>query len=455
MVSTTGFIAAIELGSSKITGIAGKKNSDGSMEILAYAREEVSTSVRKGVVYNLNKTAQSLTSVINKLEAGLNNSISKVYVGISGQSLHSVRNVVYRDLDEDTVISEELIDSISDENRQMQFTDMDILDVIPQEYKIGNNLQVDPVGVAGNRIEGRFLNIVARSSMKKNLDHSFEQAKIEIAEQFITPVKTAEVVLSESEMRSGCALVDFGADTTTVSVYKNNILRYLTVLPVGSKNITLDLMSLQVEEDEAERIKLKYGSAIIEEKEEEAEPEKYVTENRGQSIEISLIQDIVEARVEEIIANVWNQIQLSGYDDKLMSGIVITGGGAKLQNIDEAIRRKTQLFKVRTATTIQQETHEYDELVKNGTHNALLGLLFAGKEDSGAVKPQASVAGDTPTGLFDDDEALKQQEDEARLKKIEEEKKKKKEASRRNPWTAVKGKFEQFSKDIFTDEDMK
>ena len=108
-MATTEFIAAIELGSSKITGVAGRKNSDGSMQILAYAQEDSSTFIRKGVIFNLDKTAQSLTSIINRLEGELKNSIAKVYVGIGGQSLRTVRNVVSRDLEEEAIISEELV----------------------------------------------------------------------------------------------------------------------------------------------------------------------------------------------------------------------------------------------------------------------------------------------------------------------------------------------------------
>ena len=115
-MATTEFIAAIELGSSKITGVAGKKNSDGSMQVLAYAQEDSSTFIRKGVIFNLDKTAQSLTSIINRLEGELKNSIAKVYVGIGGQSLRTVRNVVSRDLEEEAIISEELVSAIGDEN---------------------------------------------------------------------------------------------------------------------------------------------------------------------------------------------------------------------------------------------------------------------------------------------------------------------------------------------------
>ena len=260
-MATTEFIAAIELGSSKVTGIAGRKNSDGSMQVLAYAKEDSSSFIRKGVIYNLNKTAQSLTSIINRLEGDLKESIAKVYVGISGQSLRTVRNVVSRDLKEETLISQELVDAICDENLEIPLIDMDILDVAPQEFKIDNFLPDTPVGVLGNHIEGRFLNIVARASIKNNLERCFEQAKIKIADLLIAPLVTANAVLSESERRSGCALVDFGADTTTISVYKGNILRFMTVLPLGGNCITRDITSLRIEEEEAEALKITYADA--------------------------------------------------------------------------------------------------------------------------------------------------------------------------------------------------
>ena len=158
-MATTDFIAAIELSSSKISGIAGKKSSDGSIQVLAYAREDASPFIHKGAIYNIDKAAQALTSIINKLEGQLNNSIAKVYVGIGGQSLRTVRNAVSRTLEEESIISQELVDEICDENRDVPLVDMSVLDVAPQEYKIDNTLHVEPVGVAGRYITGQFLNI--------------------------------------------------------------------------------------------------------------------------------------------------------------------------------------------------------------------------------------------------------------------------------------------------------
>lgn len=477
-MATTEFIAAIELGSSKVTGIAGRKNSDGSMQVLAYAKEDSSSFIRKGIIYNLDKTAQSLTSIINKLEGDLKNSIAKVYVGIGGQSLRTVRNVVSRDLNEETIISQELVDAICDENLEIPLVDMDILDVAPQEYKIGNNLQADPVGVAGSHIEGRFLNIVARASIKKNLERCFEQAKIEIADLLISPLVTANAVLSESERRSGCALIDFGADTTTISVYKNNILRFLTVLPLGGNSITRDITSMQMEEEEAERLKITFGNVMYEEEESE-EAATCQLEDGSRTVELQALNNIIEARAEEIITNVWNQIQLSGYNDKLLSGIIITGGAANLKNLDTMLRKRSKIEKIRTARSIRNTIQTDSDLIKkDGTQNTLFGLLFEGKENCCLVETRPVTHSQPvitePVNMFEEDEALKEQEAaarEAKKKKDEEDKRRRdedrrrKEEEKRKKEEARKKKkegpswfektFNKISNEIFSDDDMK
>lgn len=477
-MATTDFIAAIELGSSKIAGIAGKKNSDGSIQVLAYAREDSSSFIRKGVIYNLDKTAQSLTSIINKLEGTLNNSIAKIYVGIGGQSLRTVRNVVSRDLEQEDIISQELVDSICDENLEIPLIDMDVLDVAPQEYKIGNNLQVDPVGVAGNHIEGRFLNIVARASLKKNLERCFEQAKIEIADLLISPLVTADAVLTESEKRSGCALIDFGAETSTISIYKNNILRFLTVLPLGGNSITHDLISLKIEEEEAERLKIRYGNAFYYEEEEGEEPTICQLEDGNRTIELSKMNNIIEARTEEIIANVWNQIQLSGYDDKLLAGLVITGGAANLKDLDEVLRKRSKIEKVRNARFVRCTIQTDEDMVKkDGIQNTLFGLLIAGNENCCLLEApvtQPEIQNPSEPDLTEepeDNENLQEQEaaalaaqrkkEEEEKKKREEEKKKEREKEKREEeekrkkpnW--FKTTFIKFSEDLFSDDDLK
>ena len=323
-MAATDFIVAIELGSSKITGIAGKKLPDGSIQVLALASENSFDCIRKGVIYNLDKTTQCLTSIIHKLESTLKASIGKVYVGISGQSLRTIRNTEVRHLEEETKISQELIDALMDSNRMAPIVGYQILGVAPQEYKVGLDLAIEPVGVQTDHIEARFLNIIARNSIKQNIKQCFEQATIGIAddaEDLIAPLVLADAVLTPAEKRSGCVLVDFGADTTTVSVYKNNILRHLAVIPLGGNNITKDICSQQIEEEDAEALKIKYGKAFIEPTEEYDESKVYTLDNKC-SIQAQLLEYIVEARMNEILDNGAFQIVQSGYEGNLLAGAV-------------------------------------------------------------------------------------------------------------------------------------
>lgn len=395
-MATTEFIAAIELGSSKAAGIAGRKNPDGSIEILAYAREDAAPFIHKGCIYNIDKAAYALTAIKAGLEAQLGHSIAKMYVGISGQSLRTIENAVIRTLPQESIISMEMIDAINDENRNTPFVDMCMLDVAPQEYKIDNTLYADPVGVTGQRITARFLNIVARASVRKNLELSFGQAGIKIADIFVTPLALAKVALTEAEMRSGCALVDFGAGTTTLQIYKNNLLRHLCVLPLGGNNISHDITSLKMEDEEAEQLKLTYGNALPIEEEQENNVHSCTTQG-GLTVEFDTLNDIVGARAEEIVANVWNQIRLSGYEYKLFAGIVFTGGGSNLKNLDNLFRKVSKIDKLKTASFVYTDIQGPKEMLyKDGTQNSLLGLLAMGDENC-CAEEEAPKAEPQPT----------------------------------------------------------
>ncbi len=466
-MATTDFTAAIELGSSRISGIAGKRNEDDTLQVLAYAREDASSFIRKGVIYNIDKAAQALTLIVGRLEEQLHASIAKVYVGIGGESLRAVKNVVSRTLKEDSIVTQELVDAICDENLEIPLVDMDILDVAPQEYKIDKNLQADPVGVAGGNVTGQFLNIVARAALKKNLERSFEVAKTGIADLLVAPLAQAKAVLTENETRSGCALVDFGAGTTTVSVYKNHLLRYLSVLPLGGNNITRDLTSLQLEEEEAENLKRLYGDARYEEAGESEEPAT-CTVSDGRHIPLSTLNDIVEARAEEILANVWNQLQLSGYEGKLFSGIVFTGGGANLKHLEEAFMKvsKAERMKLRTARTVRMEVRGLDKTLQDDCRaTTLLGLLAAGKEYCG-VKETPKQADKQPAAQqgtfsgFEVDEPVRQAaatspaagKSANNVKPAK--KKEEKPSSKKNKGGGIWGKVTKLTDNLFTDDVM-
>ena len=371
------FIVAIELGSSKVTGIAGQKNLDGSIQILAVVKEESSAFIRKGVVYNIDKTAQCLTGIIKKLETQLKTEIRQVYVGIGGQSIRSVRNVIGKDLPNESIVTQEMVIELMDANRNMTYPDQEILDAAVQEYKVGSQFQIDPVGIQATRLEGNFLNILERKAFYKNLNKCFETADINIAEMYLAPLALADSVLTEAEKRSGCALVDLGADTTTVSVYSKNILRHLAVIPLGSNNITKDIATLQMEESDAERMKLKYAAAYTDNNDIDNDLKYSIDPER--QIESRKFIEIVEGRLEEIIENVWYQIP-SEYYDKLLGGIILTGGGSNLKNIEKAFNNHTHVDKIRVAKFVTQSIISNHEAIKahDGTMNTVLGLLAKG-----------------------------------------------------------------------------
>ena len=382
-MAVTDFIAAVELGSTKISGVAGRRSSNGSIQILAYASEKSSDCIRKGIIFNIDKTAQLVGAVLGKLEDRLKVSICKVYVGVGGQSMRSIRNSESKKLTDETRISQALIDDMMKSNKELPLIDQEILSVEPQEYKIGNNqFTTEPVGIATDRIEGHFLNIIGRSTLRGNIRQCFRQAGggYEIADFIVAPDALAQVVLTPGEKRSGCALVDMGADTTTVSVYRNNILRHLAVIPLGGSNITKDISSHQMVEEEAEQIKLSYGSAYTVASDNKEDANRELSVDGKTSINAKKLEDIVEARVEEILKNVWNQIVLSGYSDKLLAGAVLTGGAANMLNMEDAFKRITDIKEVRTAHTASVELEGYANMIPmDGTQNTLIGILAAGK----------------------------------------------------------------------------
>jgi cell division protein FtsA len=395
------FTVAIELGSSKITGIAGRKNKDGSISILAVAQEDGKACIRKGVVYNIDKTVQALSNIIKKLEVTLKTRIAHVYVGFGGQSIMSVKNTNVRELSTEGEVTQEMINELMDANRSMQYPDKEILDAVTQEFKVDNQYQAEPpVGVPCKRLEGNFLNILCRREFYRRLKKCFDQANISILDMYISPLALADSILTDAEKRGGCILVDLGADTTTVSIYHRNILRKLTVLPLGSNNITKDIATLQMEEDDAEKMKIKYASAYTDAN--DIDPTFTYPIDKERSVDMPKFVDIVESRVREIIENVKNQIP-DEFADKLLGGIILTGGGSNMRNTERAFRLYTHIEKIRTAKFVNETIKSSNPIVnaKDGRLCTVLAILAEGDQNCAGnditgelfepVQPKATV----------------------------------------------------------------
>lgn len=329
------FIVTIDLGSSVVTAVAGVKQPDGAIKVLGFHQESSSSFIRKGRISNIDKMTQCAKNIKEALEKRCKKSITKAYVGVGGMGMHTVSNTLSRSFSEKHAISQEIIESLFDENQQKFVGERNILKVIPQEYKVGTQFTNEPVGAFTDNIEVSYRNIVANTQSIEQIKKCFSAAGISVIETPITVLKMADHMLNEHEKRTGCVFVDMGAETTTVAIFKNNVLRHFAAIPLGGANITRDIMTLQIEEDEAEKLKLKYGQA-----QHQGTNESPIITSDGRKFEYEEFANIVEARTEEIILNIKHQIELSEYkNNQLIGGIILTGGASNLKGIEAIVTR--------------------------------------------------------------------------------------------------------------------
>ncbi len=327
-------IVAIELGSSKISGVAGQIMTDGSLKVLAYAGVPSSSCIRHGAVYNLDKTANAIAEVVERLNAILSTSIEKVYVGYNAKGLKSIISKVEHQFEEETVVSQEVIDDMFQQCSEIDYEGYVNLFQESQEYVVDNKrgTETDPMGVACRSLGGSYLNILLKKQVADYIAQCFMMAQVEIVDGYVAPMAQADAILTDDDRQQGCVLVDYGSDTTTVSVYKSGMLRYLRVIPLGSALITRDLSAvLKIEPEQAEQLKCTYGLCNLIGSQDASET-IMINDNK---VLLKDIGDIIEARNEEIIRNVCVQIKASGYAEVLYAGIVLTGGGSQLRQLDQ------------------------------------------------------------------------------------------------------------------------
>ena len=426
MVAEKNIIVAFEFGSSAIRGIAGQKEADGSLHILATEQEKISDSIRRGTVYNINKTTSAITRIKERLNEKLGIYITRAYVGIAGQSLHTANHKVCRTYDHTLQITQEMVDELMDENRNVKYTDREILEVEAQEYRLGIDKSTDPIGIQTDRIEGNYQNIIARCSLQDNIRNCMHEAGLDIIEILITPLELAKALLPDTEKRSGCALVDIGAETTTVAIFTKNILRHLVTIPLGGKNATNDLAKLKnLEIEEAEKLKVNYGTAQMSQDKGFADRQLKISNERTLSEEE--VQRITSARYAEIVANVANQINKGQWENDLLSGITLTGGGALMNGLTEAFANMTGFGenKIKLAKQLLA-TLKTASNVDNGVmgFNSIIALLMSATENCVGESPAENAENNqteeeaTETSTLEEDDRTEEiQEAETRKKK--------------------------------------
>ncbi len=375
-------IVAVELGSSKISGVAGRVNADGSLEVLAYAWTPVESCIRHGAVYNIDRTANAIATVISRLDSVLESHIEKVFLGYNARTLRTIPSVVERNFETETVIDAEMVDGMYGADKVLDTDSLVTLVHEAQEYVIDGRkaTETDPVGVACHSIKCNFMNVVISCPVADLMAQCFATAQIEILDGFVSPIAQAKIALTEEERQQGCALIDYGADTTTVSVYKNGLLRYLRVIPLGSALITKDLAAvLGIERESAEMLKRTYGLCNMT----KTVDTQQTIELSGKQRTIEEIGDIIGARNEEIVRNVLARISDSGFSDKLGSGVVITGGGSRLAGLQQVFSALMPDTKTRfiTGPVVAVNWGEPSWNKNDGSQMGLLAVMAMGNEN--------------------------------------------------------------------------
>ncbi len=330
-------IVGLDIGTTKIAAIVGRKNEHGKLEILGHGRTE-SIGVKRGVVSNIENTVSSIKIAIEQAEQKSGVDIKYVNVGIAGQHIKSLQHhgsIIRRNIDEE--ISQDDIDNL---NANMYNLNMapgeEIIDVIPQEYIIDAEQGIkQPVGMLGNSLEANFHIIIGQTAAAKNIYKCVRKAGLEVVDLILEPIASAEAVLNDEEKEAGVALVDIGGGTTDIAIFQDGIIRHTAVIPFGGDIITEDVKEgCTIIKKHAEELKVKFGSALASEnRDEEVVAIPGLRGRPPKEITLKNLASIIQARMEEIIDHIHYEIKNSGYEKKLIGGIVLTGGGALLKHL--------------------------------------------------------------------------------------------------------------------------
>ncbi len=375
-------VVGLDLGTTKIAAIVGRRNEFGKVEILGVGKTE-SLGVNRGVVVNIEQTVASIKNAVSIAADKANVDIGEVIVGIAGQHIKSMqhRGMITRQSLDDEVSQKDIDNLIDNMHRLVMSPGEEIIHVIPQEYIIDSESGIkNPIGHAGIRLEGNFHIITGQVSAVKNIFKCVDRAGLQTADLHLEPLASADAVLSDEEKEAGVVLVDIGGGTTDVAIFYDGIIRHTAVIPFGGNIITDDIKEgCGIIRTQAEQLKVKFGSALSQENQEnEIISIPGLRGRPHKEISVKFLAQIIQARMEEILEFVLFEIKSSGYERKLAAGIVVTGGGALLKHLPQLVMLTTGLD-CRIGTPNEHLAGNEDEL-KNPLYATGVGLVMKGIE---------------------------------------------------------------------------
>ncbi|MDY0197003.1 MAG: cell division protein FtsA, partial [Tenuifilaceae bacterium] len=316
MANQNEFVAAIDLGTTKIVTLIGKKNSNGKLQIVAHSKT-ASTGIKRGVVHNIEETVASIQRTVEDVQLKSGIIFSDVFVGIAGQHIRSVknRNIISLNSNEGIITIENVNDLIEDTYKIPVEVGEEILHVLPQNFIVDNESGIkNPVGMSGKRLEANFHIVIGQTSSAKHIEKCVNRVDLVVKDLILEPLASSEAVLTEDEKEAGVVLVDIGGGTTDLAVFFDGIVRHTAVIPFGGNVITDDIKEgCAILLRQAEQLKVQFGSALG-----DIAPEDKIVTIPGISgrdpkeISFKSLAYIIQSRMEEIISYITFEIENSG-----------------------------------------------------------------------------------------------------------------------------------------------
>jgi cell division protein FtsA len=342
----TPIVVGLDIGTTKICVTVGRRSGKNKVEVLGIGKAE-SSGVNRGMVANIQKTVTSIMKAVEEASIQSNVNIQVVHVGIAGQHIKSLQHRGILTRKDDTEIGRKDIEQLIEDMYKLVLPPgEEIIHVLPQEFTIDNEPGIkEPIGIAGRRMEANFHIISGLVSAVKNINKCVENANLQAHELILEPLASSEAVLDDQEKDAGVVLVDIGGGTTDVAIFHEGIIRHTAVIPLGGNIVTEDIkQGCSVLRNQAELLKIKFGSALANEnKDNEVICVPGLRGRDHKEISVKNLAYIIEARMVEIIEHVYYEIQASGFEGKLIGGIVITGGGAQLKHLVQLVEYVTGL----------------------------------------------------------------------------------------------------------------
>ncbi|MFV0485137.1 MAG: cell division protein FtsA [Candidatus Saccharimonadales bacterium] len=371
------YAVGLDVGTSSVRAVVGSVDRDGNVSVVGYS-EAPSSGMRKGVVVNLTGPANAIDVCLKPVEDMSGVQVDSATIGINGSHILSAKTegmIAVGTVDHE--IDEADLDRVDQVAATGKFpANREILDLVPYAYSLdGQGGIKDPLGMTGSRLEIKASIISALLPYCDNLRKVAEMAKVTPERLVPTVVAAARAVITSQQMENGVGVIDLGATTTGVAVYDEGDLQYVGVVPIGGNDITKDLATiLKTIPEIAEEIKVRFATGRF------GENEKDIVIKQGREELIfprDKVDEVVEARLEEIFEGVRKELKRAGYDKRLPEGIVLTGGGARLRDVETYAKSQVQL-----AVRIGAPTGlgGVSEAISKPEYAAAAGLMLTGAQ---------------------------------------------------------------------------